>query len=270
MLLYTYPRRAAFTLVELSVVLAIIGLLIGSIMVGREMIRGQELRKVLTDAKNYGVALRQFEDKYKLPAGDLSNAEQLWGNAEGGSPTTNCVTPSTSASTNGITTCNGNGSGNIDTLTEAYWAWQHMSAAGMITGRYSGINDAIGAPKAPWSPATFNIFNAANLYWVVDSSNTLSTWYFDGDYRDAILLTSIGAGGLTGQKAYWLDAKADDGMPATGKILGSKPILPSPPLVSCVTSATSSATYDLDESKSASALYNCTISFMASKAEVAQ
>jgi prepilin-type N-terminal cleavage/methylation domain-containing protein len=56
--------KAAFSLVELSIVLVILGLLTGGILTGQNLIRAAELRAVVTEFNRYQTAVRTFEDKY--------------------------------------------------------------------------------------------------------------------------------------------------------------------------------------------------------------
>ncbi|PZP83692.1 MAG: type II secretion system protein, partial [Azospirillum brasilense] len=53
-----------FSLVELSIVLVILGLLTGGILGGQSLIRAAELRTISTDANRYITAAQTFRDKY--------------------------------------------------------------------------------------------------------------------------------------------------------------------------------------------------------------
>lgn len=80
-----YAHRQAFSLVELSIVLVILGLLVGGILAGQSLIKASELRKIGADFTRYESAINAFRDKYFFYPGDLPNATQLWGAAGGSS-----------------------------------------------------------------------------------------------------------------------------------------------------------------------------------------
>ncbi len=126
----------AFSLVELSIVLVILGLLTGGILTGQSLIRASELRSITTDMNRYVTATQTFRDKYFAVPGDMRNATAFWGVAAGtGSDATCANTVSTSAAT-----CNGNGDGVIQTFNvafdEIFLAPKHLANAGLIEGSY--------------------------------------------------------------------------------------------------------------------------------------
>lgn len=71
-------KRHGFTLVELSVVLVIIGLIIGAVLLGRDLIKAAEIRAAISELANIQTALVMFEDKYKALPGDMSDATAYW------------------------------------------------------------------------------------------------------------------------------------------------------------------------------------------------
>jgi prepilin-type N-terminal cleavage/methylation domain-containing protein len=70
-----------FTLVELSIVLVILGLLAGGVLAGQGLIRAAELRSITTDQQRFLIAIRAFRDQYRSLPGDMPNATLVWGGA---------------------------------------------------------------------------------------------------------------------------------------------------------------------------------------------
>lgn len=220
------PKISGFSLVELSVVLAIVGLLIGGVLAGQSLLKGQRLRAVLTDAKNYATAIQQFKIKYSYLPGDFPTATEVWGRADGGTPlTSNCAAPITTASPDGATTCNGDGNGTINGGdSENFRVWQQLASAQFIAGKYTGVHTpssvswdtvpGINAPKGSLDKSGFFIWS-----WGVQ---TTDWYYFAGDYNNAMTFGKTTTGSwpdspaLTGEDTFLLDNKIDDGLPASG------------------------------------------------------
>src|SRR5438552_4058186 len=83
--------RQAFSLVELSIVLVILGLLVGGILSGQSLIRAAELRSVTTEFSRYLAAVQSFKDKYFALPGDMANATAFWGIAGGTGSDATCL-----------------------------------------------------------------------------------------------------------------------------------------------------------------------------------
>ena len=117
-------KHYGFTLIEISIVLVIIGLVVGGVLVGKELIRSAELISVVSDVNKFKIAVNLFKDKYKYLPGDMPNASVIWPNCD------------TLASD-----CNGNGDWHIDSWNptfEDFRAWQQLADDGLIAGHYSG------------------------------------------------------------------------------------------------------------------------------------
>lgn len=141
--------QQAFSLVELSIVLVILGLLTGGILAGQSLIRASELRAVSTESSRYLTAAQTFRDKYFAIPGDMSNATKFWGDD-------NDVCPD-AAVTNGTPgTCNGNSDGYVrepGTTNEMMRFWQHLALTGLLEGSYSGVEGSVGN----WYDATAGV-----------------------------------------------------------------------------------------------------------------
>jgi prepilin-type N-terminal cleavage/methylation domain-containing protein len=138
-----YKRAEGFTLVELAIVLVILGLLVGGVITGQNLIRAAELRSITTEFAAYQTAVMTFKDKYMALPGDMTNATDFWG------AMTNCGVASPSGT--GTQTCNGNGNGRIEGPSaagrtgEMFTFWQQLANANLIPGQYTGIAGAAAA-----------------------------------------------------------------------------------------------------------------------------
>lgn len=220
-----HPPQKAFSLVELSIVLVILGLLVGGILAGQSLIRASELRSVGTQYLGFKTATAAFKDKYLSIPGDMANATAFWGAADGSTGTTGAC--KTIDSTGITATCNGNGAGTISTslsyTLEGFRFWQHLTNAGLIEGTFSGIadgstNNAASSKNSPSSKLRNGIWFVSTLAANGNSSvfdgnygnsYELGGYYVDSDPRSSLLLP---------EDAWNLDTKLDDGKPAQGII----------------------------------------------------
>ena len=65
--------QAAFTLIELSIVIVIIGLIVGGVLVGRDLINAAEVRSQISQIEKYNTAANTFKIKYGYLPGDISD-----------------------------------------------------------------------------------------------------------------------------------------------------------------------------------------------------
>jgi prepilin-type N-terminal cleavage/methylation domain-containing protein len=214
-----------FSLIELSIVLVILGLLTGGILAGQSLIRAAELRSVTADMDRYKTAVSAFRGKYFALPGDMPNATKFWGVANA-TPATCRTTASTDE-----TTCDGDGNGIIQDITgssEIYRAWQHLANAGLVEGSYQG-NPGSGsvydydigrnAPRSKISNAGFGL----QLY---DQSTAPATSSWPTIYMGNALWfgadnsnLNLGGSVLKPEEAWNIDTKVDDGMPAQGALI---------------------------------------------------
>ena len=72
-------KSKGFTLVEIAIVLVIIGLLIGGVLKGQEMINNAKIKRVGLDFDSISTALHSYQDLYRTLAGDDNAAQSRWG-----------------------------------------------------------------------------------------------------------------------------------------------------------------------------------------------
>ncbi len=220
--------RAGFSLVELSIVLVILGLLTGGILAGQSLIRASQLRAVTMEYQRFLTAIHTFRDEYFAIPGDMKNAQSFWGVAHA-TPATCIITASTTTAT-----CNGDGDGKInpsDSTTaagsnETFRFWQHLANAGLIEGNYDGIthgassNAAVLGTNVPasklnnggWSSFYIGNYGGGSVAYAMDYGNVIAYGAYLADNWPAVAV-------LRPEEAWNIDTKLDDGKPAAGKVI---------------------------------------------------
>jgi prepilin-type N-terminal cleavage/methylation domain-containing protein len=228
MYLIAHSRTRAFSLVELSIVLVILGLLVGGVLAGQSLIRAAELRAVTTEYARFTTARQSFRDKYFALPGDMNNATQFWGRQNSNA---DCVTNSSAAVNASAGTCDGNGDGQIAWAAAANQSgeflqyWRQLAFAGQIEGSYTGLaagcNFCMPASAAPKSKLTNGYWNP--IYLGTQSGNP--QWY-DANYGSVLFMGAIASYAsspvLKPEEAWNIDTKLDDGKPTTGKVFSWK------------------------------------------------
>lgn len=121
----TRYNNSGFTLIELSIVLVIIGLIIGGVLVGRDLIRQAEIRATIKQLEDFNTAANAFKTKYNCLPGDCPNAVEF-----GFAPNSN-GTGDNVIGTGGSAGCN-----MTETLCQTKEHtnfWYHLAAASLIS-----------------------------------------------------------------------------------------------------------------------------------------
>lgn len=259
--------KSAFTLLELSIVLVIIGLIVGGVVAGQELIRNAELNSISMQKNQVVTAVNAFRSKYNALPGDMDNAAAYWGFANSGGAGGECADPLDNRGT-GTQTCNGNGDGYISygsSLSageswELYRFWQHLSNAKLLNGNYSGVSAATNshdAHKPGVNSLAGNLGNSGWTTWSIGNFGNAS--YFSHNYDTLLYFGAATSGSLnfgpvlTAQEVASIDNKIDDGKPARGSVL----VLYH---TACTNSGGTSTDYDADYAVSSDALA-CAILF---------
>ncbi|MAR56590.1 MAG: hypothetical protein CMM93_05350 [Rickettsiales bacterium] len=222
--------RHAFSLVELSIVLVILGLLTGGILTGQSLIRAAELRSVTTEYNRFQTAIQSFRNKYFALPGDMRNAITFWGD-----DVTNC-SDGVAGNNGSPGTCNGNGDGiysspaSGNATGETFQFWKQLGLAGLVEGTYTGLAGSAGGRDYDHginSPAS----KFPNAGWGVWYLKTVGTTGVNYDFAvfDGNVLTVGGDDGnvgsdyrvFSGEEAWNIDTKIDDGKPGYCKLIGS-------------------------------------------------
>lgn len=187
--------QRGFTLVEIAIVLVIIGLLLGGILKGQELINSARVRNLADMNSGIQAAYYGFIDRYRQVPGD-------W--AQAAAQTAIGVTISTGGDGSGAIDPT-SGGGNMD---EAAAVWEQLSKAGFIQGSYdaTGVTDVASYVAAGSAAAPVNAFNGLLfLARNADYTGTASTR----------LNLHLGRN-IPVNIARELDVKLDDSKPQTG------------------------------------------------------
>jgi prepilin-type N-terminal cleavage/methylation domain-containing protein len=177
-------QQSGFTLVEIAIVLVIIGLLLGGILKGQELINSAKAKSLANDFRAIPVYIYGYQDKFRAIPGDDASA-------------------STHVSISPAAT-NGNGNGRIEgawnsTLAtdESVLFWQHVRAAGLATG------DTTAGGSLPT--------NADGGRLGVSSAKPGLDASFNGTYY-------LCSTGIRGKFAKMIDTQLDDGKTDGGSV----------------------------------------------------
>jgi prepilin-type N-terminal cleavage/methylation domain-containing protein len=217
---------SGFSLVELSIVLVIVGLLVGGIMTGKNLIRASELRSVAADAGRYRTAVELFREQYASLPGDMYDATSYWGTMSSG------TCPNATGGV-GTETCNGNGDGVLSGASaagragERFTFWQHLANAGIIEGGYPGLAGPAGGEDVEVgknTPGSKLGLAGWSVVYFLDRTGPTAV-HFAGKYGNVIVFgmatdddfTDNPA--ITGAEMKRIDDKIDDGTPGQGRMV---------------------------------------------------
>lgn len=185
MQLINRKRQAGFTLVEIAIVLVIIGLLIGGVLKGREMITNAKIKRVESDIEGVSAAIYAYQDRYGVLPGDDPSA---------GTRFAGTWSPNDDGDGDGSIVGGWDSTTNTD---ESRAFWKHLRGAGLISGPVDNTDASYTQPN-----------NSFGGIVGID----LDLYNLSGQ--------NIVVGQIPGDIAQILEARGDDGVPASGSIQG--------------------------------------------------
>ena len=228
--MHRMPKQlnAAFSLLELAIVLTIIGLLAGGVLTGQEMIHSAQLQKTIKQMRDIDQATIAFRDQYGGYPGDIKNATSFWATAANGDG--DGMIEANDA-THDCSTAFGEQSTELDCtyfVGERAQFFTQLGLAGLYN-KYDGSTTlGVGYPSIPLNQGMGMIVGSA---WILaDSSNMKIENYVSPSvylYLGVCNPSKLNANGafndcgtLIPIDAQNIDSKIDDGKPLSGTVFG--------------------------------------------------
>jgi prepilin-type N-terminal cleavage/methylation domain-containing protein len=209
-------KQAGFTLIELAIVLVIIGLLLGGVLRGQELINSARVKSLIRDFQNVQVFLYGYQDRFRaLPGDDAGVANRGFGG------TLSANGPVGNGQINGVW------NGNV-AADEATLFWEHVRLAGFAPG--PTVPGAVGFLPTNANGGFIGIQSLAGFAQIND-----------GNFRGSFVICSAG---IIGRDAIDIDTQIDDGITNTGNVranvaagpsLANAAIIPATPHTVCMT-----------------------------------
>ncbi|EJL89924.1 prepilin-type N-terminal cleavage/methylation domain-containing protein [Polaromonas sp. CF318] len=197
-------RQGGFTLVEIAIVLMIVGLLIGGILRGQELIQSARVRNIIDQKSAIQTAYIGFLDRYRMLPGDLTQTQaDALGSARASAP----ATGSDALAGDGVITWD----------SEGILFFQNLTAAGFLSCGACMTVTGNGAATVTNSPT--NVYgDFLNVGFQKSTTKGDGTSWFDPTTGGLTQLVMTTGGTVPSQVLAEVDRKADDGRPGTGQL----------------------------------------------------
>jgi len=211
----TLAQKAGFTLIELSIVLVIIGLIVGGVLVGQDMIKAATIRASVGQVEKTNTAINTFYNKYNGLPGDLTNGTTFFPSVTGSNETNQG---------DGNRLIIGNASANTACTTttciagESAVAWYMLSQANLIsdpitTVAYENftlvVSDAVLPQTKMGRGARLAVMGIGGLnYFVIGNFGSSALGAGTATFTPA----------MSPLDAFQFDSKLDDSIPTSGTV----------------------------------------------------
>jgi len=210
------PRgsHSGFTIVEIAIVMLIVGLLVGGILKGQELISQARIKVIIADFSGVSAAYHGYFDRYRALPGDDPRAAQRW------------ITPTVATDGNGDGEVSGTyNNGNapcVATVESCNW-WDHLRRGGFLAG--SGAT-----PPANWSNGLIGVQTGDGA---VPAGPVLGGAGGTGGITGLILCSA----GLPDKIVSAVATQMDDGNRTAGSLRGILQTAPNPAIPADATAA---------------------------------
>jgi prepilin-type N-terminal cleavage/methylation domain-containing protein len=217
-------KNKAFSLVELSIVLIIIGLLVSGVVAGQSLIQQARLRAVITEFMEIERSVKIFKVAYDYLPGDYPFAGGVWGAECGGNSP---AAAGCNGDGNGVVGSYGNGTFPRLSTSETFRFWQHLQLANIMDRSFTGVHGYT-QTGAPWHNED-NVFTSKAFKGILFYLDDVTRWNNPVWGKQNIWIMSNAAYfwendaqiAFSAREASYIDKKIDDSYPRSGSLNAS-------------------------------------------------